>query len=188
MMSAEKVPLIITVLLGAIGWLTAHIVDRIEGSPVIKYSIEYETGKGGPAVSLSLKNITHNVVFKNITIVLVAPEGGTFTDAAIFPTEPAFEGDGPWKLSGRTAQFTIPFMQPDWQFRVYASYSGDGRPTLRLDVSDSTVRATRPSLDTLLVEHENEIFYWLLATWSVVSAFFFRERPVGGRIYRWGRD
>jgi hypothetical protein len=169
-MASDNTPFIVTLVIGVLGWTLSHIADRIEQSPAIKYSLTQETVGPNSWVNLDIKNITENKKFKNLTIVLAAPDKSSFKDAQIVPRPPAFEGDAPWRLAGRTAQFTIPAIQPGWEFHIMGEYNGTGKAVVRFisDDSESVVRAIEPSIETWLAEYESDILYGLVIVWLLV--------------------
>src|SRR5579862_4471686 len=158
-------PIIVTLAIGVLGWTLTHIVDRIEGSPALKYSTEHQVSGANSTISLTIKNITDDKTFRKLTIVLAAPPQSTFKDARILPIEPAFEGDEPWQLAGRAAKFTIPAIQPGWEFKITGQYSGSGQAVVRFETADSTIRALEPSIETCLAESESKILYVLVIVW-----------------------
>jgi len=173
-MPSDSTPFIVTLAVAVLGWTLSHIVDRIENSPTLKYSIGHQVFQGNSIFSLTIKNITADKKFKKFTVVLAAPEGSAFKDAQTIPTRPAFEGDSPWRLAGRTAQFTIPAIEPDGEFKLTGEYTGTKRGAVWFIPDDSdSVKAVEPSFETFLAENESNVLYGLVVVWLVVLAAYF---------------
>ena len=177
-MASDSTPLFITLAVGVLGWTLAHIVDRVESSRAVTYSIEHTSSGASSSIAITIKNIAEDKTFSDFTVVLAAPQGGSFTDAGILPVEPAFEGDEPWRLSGRTAQFTIPAIHPGWEFHIVGHYTGTGKAAVHFVAGNrGTIRAVKPSFETFLAESEPEILYALVGMWLMVLVAYFVLRP-----------
>lgn len=175
MFLSDKVPYIVTILVGALAWSVTHVVDRLNNTPLLKYDMLIKQSGGSPSLIITLQNVTNNKVFKNLSIVASTSENGAIKSIGIRPTEPAFEGDSPYTISTnrRTAQITLPVIQPGWLFEVTIKYTGANRPRLRIDTSNDIVMLTMPGIKTFLVAYEFEVILGFIVLWLVFLAIIF---------------
>jgi hypothetical protein len=162
-MLTDKAPYVVTILIAALAWAITHMADRLLSSPMIKYSEQKISSNGEQTLFLTFKNITRDKTFKKLQIILTAATDGVITSGAIIPAQPAWEGDQPYQVAGRTFEFTFPEFQPGWEIEISANYTGSAQPTLRLSSPEQTVYAIRPSLKTLVVEYDVELLTGLAA-------------------------
>jgi hypothetical protein len=180
-MFSEKAPYVVTVILAVLGWSVTHVVDRVTGNPILEYRVESESA-GREAVTI--QNVTRDHTFRNLTLVFTADIAGSITSVSVIPFEPAFEGDEPWLIHGRTAQFTFPQLQPGWKFQIKLGYTGTQRPRLRFELREGTLRATEWSLETFFLANEVCILLLILVAWVLflLGAFLYlRPKQVAER-------
>jgi hypothetical protein len=169
-MLAEKAPYIITLIVAALAWTLTHIVDRLLAAPLLTYQHQIIENGGKKSLYLTLKNITKDKTFQNVHLILTAAPGGSIADAAVIPIQPAWEGDQPGVTAGRTFAYTFSKMQPESQYEISISYSGNDPPTLRMS-SDGTISFVSPSWETWIVENEISLLAWLLIAGIICLVF-----------------
>jgi hypothetical protein len=167
-MLTDKAPYFVTISIAALGWAITHMVDRLLNTPMIKYSEQKISSNGEETLFLTFKNITRDKTFKKLQIILTAPSDGVIKSGAVIPVQPAWEGDQPYQVAGRTFEFTFPEFQPGWEIEISANYTGSAQPSLRLSSPEQTVYAIRPSLKSWLVENDVEVLTGLAAVGALV--------------------
>jgi hypothetical protein len=176
-MDTDKVPFIVTLALAIAGWSATYLVGRITNSPTLEYSVSQPVDSptsewpGARRLDVRLTNLTRSSTFKNLTVVLMAPQGTTIHGDTVemHPVPPAFEGNEPWKQRGGLVQYTIPKVHPGWAFDVSLHFSGDRPPVVRFE-SEDPVYTTAPSFETWFVRHELLVFLLLAAAWLLAMA------------------
>ena len=177
----------------AVGWAATHVVDRLTSSPILEYAIVKARSKpafGPPQLKqlgIVLTNLTRDTTFKNLGIVLVAPEGteivGEWTE--MHPSPPAFEGNEPWRQQRRRFQYTIPSVHPGSEFFIKVGYVGEAAPVLRFE-SSQPLFATRRNLETWFVRHETGFLAMLCGFWLLALLIVLGGGRAGGA-FRWLR-
>jgi hypothetical protein len=156
-MLTDKAPYAVTIVMAALTWAVTHLADRLLSTPMVKYSVQRLSTKDGQTLYLTFKNVTRDKTFKQLQLVLTAPSNGVIISGAVIPVEPASEGDRPYRVAGRTFEFTFPEFQPGWQIELSVNYTGSAQPSLRLSSPEQTVYALTPSIETVIVEYDVEI-------------------------------
>jgi hypothetical protein len=152
---ADGAPFYVTALVAALAWTFTHGSDRITQTPFLLYSVQNITLDGKTSTHIDLHNITRDKTFKNVNIVVTAATTDTVLSGSIIPYQPAYEGDKPWRIAGRTFEFTFPAIEPAWQFEINVLHKTDAPVAIRLSTTgDQYFYATQPSTETYLVEHE----------------------------------
>jgi hypothetical protein len=168
-MYSDKAPYIVTVIIAVLAWSLTQVVGRLLATPMLRYSIEENSGAGDKTQYIRLKNITRDKTFRNLRLVVAAPPGGELTQRPhVIPSEPAWEGDQPGSFAPRTFEFTFKEIQPNWTFEVAIRYRGPEQPRVRMSNPDATVFIVQPSIQTWLVEHEFEVFVALVIIWLCI--------------------
>lgn len=175
-MFREKAPFIVSLILAAIGWAVTHTVDRMTGTPTIAFHLD---ARSSGKLLMTLRNVTRDHVFRDLTLVFTVEPGAAIQDVRVAPVEPAFEGDDPVVIYGRTAQLTFPQIQPAWAFSIVVRHTGKDRPRFRFEMKDGAIRATDESLETFFLAHEVCILLILVGTWTLFL--------LGWIVYRWLR-
>lgn len=169
MFTREKIPFVLAGLLGFLTWTLTRAVDRVVETPIVRYSVAEKMVNGVRVVSFDLKNIS-TAELKNVRlVVLLEGSAGKFEDGS----PPVLEAElpmivnrkAPPEVSGDSATFTFPELQPGARFRLTTRVSADAVPALALQSPDAAVRLLQPSLQTFLVEKELA----LLMTFSVAT-------------------
>jgi len=177
--ASDKIPLVVTLAVAIVGWSATYVVGRITSAPTLEYEVSDPSPvqivgqPGAQRMRVRLANLTRAATFKNLTVVLLAPKETTLLGDAIeiLPLPPAFEGNEPWKLRGGMARYTIPKVQPGWEFVVQVAFTGKVPPVLRFE-SDDSVYTTVPTWETRFVRYEVWILAALAAVWASVIAMF----------------
>lgn len=166
----EKAPYLVTILFASLGWGTKHTVDRILASPTIEYTYEVRDTSQNKSVTVTLRNVSHDKIFKNLLFVLLLPPDapGEFLSVKKTALSPAWEGDNPPHKTKHSGTFDLPALHPNWEVRLVATFSGDISPTLRLHSSETSVRLVQPSVETFLVKHELLFFTSMIIIWALV--------------------
>jgi len=131
-MFAEKAPYIVTLIVAGLAWTITHVVDRLLATPLLTYHSQITESSGKKSLYLTLKNIARDKTFRNVRLILTAASGDLLTDAAVIPIQPAWEGEEPGTLAGRTFDYKFSEMQPGSQFEVSVTFGGSDPPTLRM--------------------------------------------------------
>ena len=182
---AERTVLLITVLVGAVGWLFTHLVERVSNSPTIEYTIETIGPPSQQVLKLGLINVTRSTSFEDVRILLTAPKGGSISDVFVAPREPSFEGDVGPEVYGRSADIVIERFMPGAQLEISAPYTGRGRPAVRASAKDVPIHFRERGLETFFARREVEIFgglaiFWLLLSIGIFASWFVRGRKKTG--------
>ena len=160
-MFTDKAPYIVTLIVAGLAWTLTHIVDRLLATPLLTYQQQIIENGGKKSLYLTLRNITRDKTFRNVRLIVTATPGGTIIDASVIPIQPAWEGDQPGTMAGRTFAYTFSEMQPDSQYEVSVTYGGSDPPTLRM-ASDGTISFVHRSWETWVVENEISLLAYLL--------------------------
>ncbi len=168
-MFSDKAPYLVTLVVAGIAWTVTHIVDSLLASPVLVYRTQILESGGKTSFYLTLKNITRDKTFRDVRLIISADPGDLLSDGAVIPIQPAWEGDTPGNLAGRTFEYTFAEFQPGWQFEISAVFKGPKRPTFRIAPRpDEAVRAVPSSIETILVENEIPVLASMLIGWIIL--------------------
>jgi hypothetical protein len=174
----DKAPYAVTLVVAALAWTITHIVDRLLATPIVTYERQIIENSGKKSVYLTLKNITRDRTFRDVHLILTASPGGSITETAVIPIQPAFEGNQAGTTVGRTFDYTFPEMQPGSQLEISATFTGRDQPTLRMS-AQGTIAFVRPSWETCIVENELPILAWLvgigIGALIIITCFFPRR-------------
>ena len=107
-MLSDKAPYVVTIIVAALAWTITHIVDRLLTSSLVSYQQEFISNAGKQELYLTLKNITPDKTFHDVHLILAAAPGFLITEAVVIPIQPAWEGDQPGTLAGRTFDDIFP--------------------------------------------------------------------------------
>ena len=185
----EKLPYVATLLFTAIGWGATHTVDRVLKSPILEYSTTLSQGAGKSTISVRIRNISHDQIFKNLAFVfLLPPNSGKFTEAKKIATAPAWEGDVEPAKADDSVEFELPFLHPNGEVELSAVYEGGQPPTVRLERADGAVRLVKPSVETFLVRHELCVVAAMITLWAATIVFLLTHASSGAASSRQGLD
>lgn len=177
-MLTDKAPYFVTIVIAGLSWAITHIVDRVLAAPTIIYETKTADLGNSKRFDLTLKNATRDKTFRSLRLILAAAPGDTLRDASITPVQPAWEGDQPFRLVGRTFDFTFAEIQPGGQFFVSVVHSAPAAPSIRISSSTESVFLTKPSLSTALLQYELPILIILIVGGVLivlVLAWFYRS-------------
>ncbi len=161
-MFLDKAPYIITIILAGLAWTVTHLADRLLGTPLLTYESRILRNGNDQTYYLVLKNITHDKTFKKVHLILAAGADGVITEGTVIPIQPAWEGDTPPIVAGRTFDYTFPEIQPGSQFEVPVTFRGSGELTPRIS-AEGIVDVRQPSWETFVVEYEILILIAIIA-------------------------
>jgi hypothetical protein len=165
----ERLVLLITAAIGALGWVFTHVVDRVTESPTVEYKItEGSLGKD-KLLEVRLVNVTRSTSFSTVRLLMTVPNGGLIKDVKVTPVEPAFEGDVEPHVYGRSADVTLERFMPGARFDIRATYSGPRRPALRASAVDTPIRLQKRGLETLFARYEVVILSGLALIWLILA-------------------
>jgi hypothetical protein len=116
----DKAPYLVSLILGVLGWLVSHMVDRIIEAPTLEYHIQKETAADRSMLSVELHNITREKSFEGLKATIYFPNATSIYSPHLTAAEPAFNGKAPPTVSGSTATFTLPKMMPGAQLNFSA--------------------------------------------------------------------
>ena len=183
-MFSEKAPYVVTIMMAGLAWALTHLADRLLETPMIKYSIEMV---GESTEYLKFKNITRSKTFRNLKIILTASADGRIISGAVIPVQPAFEGDQPYQVAGRTFEYSFPEFQPGWQIELSVEYAGSSKPSLRLTAPEQIIYAITPSAESYIVENDIYILGCFAISWVVlllIAIFFERKSARSNKVAR----
>jgi hypothetical protein len=169
-LAKEKMPYLVTLLFGALGWGATHTVDRLLESPIIEYTTWAAPATQFRIFSLSIYNVSQKQAFNGLTLVFLLPKGsGKFlpNSARIVASPPAWEGEAAPDTRQQSIIFTLPTLHPDGQVRFEAGFEGDTLPAIRLSTAVGPVRLVPPSLETFLVKHELCVLIGMMLFWAL---------------------
>ena len=169
----ERTVLLITVLIGAIGWLFTHVVERVTDSPTVEYRLTTSQTADGGLLKIRLVNVTRSTSFQMVRFLILAPTDGRIREVEVRPVEPSFEGDIEPHVFGRSADLTIERFMPGARFYVLVAYSGNERPRLRASSADAPIRFQRRSLETVFARYELVILAALAALYLIIALTMF---------------
>jgi hypothetical protein len=177
----ERTVLLITVLIGALGWLFTHVVERVSDSPTVEFVVTEGTRGAQKTFDIQLSNVTRATSFNAVRILILAPRGGQIIDVSVTPREPSFEGDTEPHVFGRSADITLERFNPGARFQILAVYTGEGRPTLRASATDVPIRFQERGLETFFAKNEVAILSVLAVLWLVMAGSIFVHWIVASR-------
>jgi len=175
----EKMPYIVTLLFLSIGWGVTHTVDRALKSPIIELSTEIK-GANPRRMVATVRNVSHDVSFKNLTFTFLLPEGHKFSEAFAHATPPAWEGNAAPRTAARSATFDLPALHPEGEIRLVVAFEGKTLPELRLQSAESAVRLVQPSFETFIVRHETTLIAGMMTLWIVAIVVVLFYSDAGG--------
>src|SRR5215467_10494168 len=142
-MFLDKAPYIITIIVAGLAWTVTHLADRLLGTPLLTYESRILQNGNDRTYYLVLKNITRDKTFKKVHLILAAGSDGVITEGTVIPIQPAWEGDTPPIIAGRSFDYTFTEVQPGSQFEVSVKFRGSGGFTPRIS-SEGTVDIRQP--------------------------------------------
>lgn len=178
MLFQEKAPYIVTLFFAMVAWALTHTVQQITESPTISYESRTEVVDGGRIAVVRIHNITRKFRLTNLRFTFIATDE-KLVNAWLEPAEPAYYGNDPPVVYGKSASFVIPQFNPGWVMTMKVRYKGD-RPRFHLEATDSPVRLLPVFIETWLVENE------LYAVWAgvmmagLVLLLLVSERKISG--------
>jgi len=179
----ESITILLSSILAVEGWLLTHIADRINQSPLLEYRVDHEEGGEGRKLILQVQNLSRNISYKNLDIVVTAGRGGTIESTEVVPVVPASEGDEAPVEAKYSSRFTIPNLMPSSIVRAYIAYKGTD-PFFRLSSNDQPIMAVQPNAETFIARHEVVLLILLipltlLAGVAIIFVLNWFHRPVG---------
>jgi hypothetical protein len=163
----EKAPWLVTLILGVLGWLLSHTVDRIISSPTVEYDIRQYQGGDRRGVIVHLRNITRDKSFDHVQATVTFPDGKNFKWGMV-AAAPASEGDEPPVHQGATVSFAMPLLMPGTKVGFAASATGTAEPVVRIwSAASQPVRLQRRGAETFFARHETGVMTGLIALWLV---------------------
>ena len=148
-------PVIITLLFSIAAWTITHTVDRLLRQPIIKIQERVKVQNGDQDITLTITNITQNIVFKGVVIeVLGDSPSNKFSE----PNDRILGGgwDGEIEHSDPFDTFTInlPQFHPRWGLEVKTTMTGGGNHRVQLKKADVATILQQPGLTTFLIANE----------------------------------
>jgi hypothetical protein len=159
----DRLGLLTTIVLGALGWLLTHYVDRLTASPTLEYSISSHEVGARYRYLFRLRNVNRLRSYGPLKLTFQAPGGG-IVGYSLAPVEPSSEGDDFPRVGPDSAEFTIPKLLPNGAIKVTLVTRDSARPVLSIE-SATDVRLTRSGFETWLVRHELGVMGVLIALW-----------------------
>lgn len=152
----NNVPIIVTILLGIIAWTFTHAVDRYLQDPIIKVSKKTErTNENKAKVVISLENISHNINFTDMVIVVLGNSPSNTFDK---PTRRAVGPGWPPTTTLNSERDTIDIVfksfHPGWKVQLTTTMFGQGDPRIQLKHAPVATVLQPAGFKTWIVENE----------------------------------
>ena len=174
-MVSERLTYFLGVVFAVAGWSGIQIVDRILKAPVICIDTKIEENSTYSSVNLTIENITRNIKFRNLGIVLLIPEKNRNTTNKFTREQIIFhgvgftwEGDTPPDIADHSTRFTIDEFRPGDVVEISQSFIGNILPRVSLRSADN-LRVTSPTFEVWLVKNE----FWVYSISIAVAIFIF---------------
>jgi hypothetical protein len=188
-MPSDTAPYPVTITLAIVAWLFTSTTDEILKAPYLVYSVKTAANARDILLTdteISLKNITYDKSYKNVTIILaVDPPDEIKLDYphGVQPEQPSWEGDTPPSITKDSFQHTFPIIQPDGQFNIIFTHSE--RDTAHIHIimkypdskTADSVLLTKPNLATWLAEYHVWISAVAVFVLILLSASFLLFSP-----------
>lgn len=179
----EKLTLILSAGIAALGWLITHYVDRLNASATVEYSSYVENCDGIatlPATACNYRvevtNLNRTTSFNNLVFNFLAKGEGQISSYAFRPIEPAHVGNEPPRVGPRSAEFIATKLMPDAAIEIILRATG-GPPTMHVQ-ADDTIRMSPPTLETFLARYEMILMTALIVSWiGLILVLTFKSAP-----------
>ena len=189
----DRVPFVVAMFFGALGWTVTHVVDRITSSPAIEYSIHQKKSAGEVSeVSVTLVNLSTTIAHRDLAVLLrkensKSKDGfvpGTCEIVAIAPTSLGVREEA--NCDHDVAEFKAKVFPPQGVIHLRAVSIGSekvlltGGPT-GVDDSESSYYLQSSGLETWLVRNELAILLGALSIWVILMLLWFYRRNKGDK-------
>ena len=181
----DRLGILTTIVIGALGWLITHYVDRLTEAPTVEYSISSTSGGPGGEYRhvFRFRNINRVKAYGPLKLTFQAPDS-PIRKYALRPVEPSSEGEEYQRVDSDSAEFTIPKLMPNGAVKVIFVTKGKPRPAVSVE-SESDIRLTPAGFETWLVRHEITVMgalivIWIMALGGIIYAHKGQRRPAGG--------
>ena len=185
-MMSDKAPYVVTFILGVLGWLVSHMVDRIVETPTLEYHVEEIDDGGRRGMIVELINVTRNKSFAGLEARIVFEDARQYGKATLTTAQPAFEGTTPPTTVGGTTTFTLPPMLPGSEAAFGVSAISMRKPSLRISSTEATpIRLQQRGLETFFARNEIAILLGLFILWLLalvaLAASALRTKSTGSQ-------
>lgn len=172
-MMNDKAPYVVSLILGVLGWLVGHMVDRIIAAPTLEYHVEETESGGRRGLDIELTNITRDKSFDSLRARIVIPNATRYSTPTLVSAEPAFEGTTAPETKEDTTNFILPRMMPgaEIDFGVAAASIGEPRLSIWSDAKEP-IRLQERGLETFFAKHEIEVLAGLFLIWLAALALW----------------
>lgn len=169
----DRIGFVTTIIIGALGWLLTHYVDRLTTAPTVEYSIYSGKHGSGPQYwhVFRFRNINRVQGYGPLKLTFQAPSS-PIRAYWLRPVEPGSEGEEFPNVGPQSAEFTIPKLLPNGAVKVMLRTAGQARPVVSVE-SASDIRLTRSGFETWLVRHELTVMGALILIWGAALAGIF---------------
>ena len=175
----SKLLLLPTTILAVIGWTTTRIVDRVNNTPALEYSISKNQKFKFDNIILEISNINRNIAFENVDIIFQGA-GDIRTICSpqfyqkrrnfcpeIIPVQPAEDGKDAPIINQNSITFNIPKIMPGSTYRLQSGYKSDKIPIVRITSNSSVIRIIPAGIETFFQKNEililfNSVVFWIL--------------------------
>lgn len=178
----DRIGFLATIVVGALGWLLTHYVDRLTTAPTVEYSITSGKHGSGPQYwhVYRFRNVNRTAGYGPLKLTFQAPSS-PIRAYWLRPAEPGSEGEEYPNVRADSAEFTIPKLLPNGAVKVMLRTAGRQRPVVSVE-SASDIRLTRSGFETWLVRHELSVMGGLIVIWSIaLGGIFAAQRIVKNR-------
>lgn len=178
-MMNDKAPYVVSLILGVLGWLVGHMVDRIVAAPTLEYHVEETDSDGRRSMAVELTNITRDKSFDSLRARIVIPDAKQYEPPTLVSAEPAFEGTTAPETKADTTNFILPRMMPgaEINFGIAAASAGEPRLSIWSDAKEP-IRLQERGLETFFAKHEIEILAGLFLIWLAALGIWAKRAAV----------
>lgn len=181
-MMNDKAPYVVSLILGVLGWLVGHMVDRIIEAPTLEYHVEEKDSDGRRGLDVELTNITRDKSFDSLRARIVIPDATRYERPTLVSAEPAFEGTTAPETLQDTTNFILPRMMPGAEISLGVAAASTGEPRLSIwSDAKEPIRLQERGLETFFAKHEIEVLAALFVLWLAALAIWARwtvGRPI----------
>ncbi|MGE0874114.1 MAG: hypothetical protein AB7O31_05515 [Burkholderiales bacterium] len=182
----EKVPYMLALFVGALGWAVSHTSERLISSPTVEYSIAYDPvdpvkPDERKRVTVRIRNLSDKETFRNVTFVLRRQSESAMLkfiggSSAIVPRAPAWIGESEAVEQEDAVQFSLALVPPGSTIELHADVSGIDEAVFQGKVKDGSFRLVKCSLATFVVRNEFWIIFVGLVVWLLALVGLARMR------------
>lgn len=169
---AEKWPYVVTLFIGASGWMLTHTTDRLTKTPTIEYSLVFSGEGSNRVATVKITNLADTAIGKPRFMLRKLTRGADvrFAAADMVTGLPAWIGVTKPITTEDAVEFVLDVLPPGARAELTAKFAGRDAPVLQFLMgpeSAGTFRFEESGWMTFAVRHELGILWGVLGTWAV---------------------